>query len=98
MLYFRKGKWHEVATEWEEPLFQPVIHLADGYYLDAILAGHSTATAINMAEKRLYGGILDGAMGYGRRTSERSSHGQTSESSRIPRKKHNSPKNKKKYA
>jgi hypothetical protein len=63
MLYFRKGGWHDGPAQWEEPLFQAVRHLADGYFVDAVLAGHSPDAATAVVEKRLYPKILYGSLG-----------------------------------
>jgi len=100
MLLFRKGRWHEINMEWDEPLFEPLMHLANGYYLDGLLSGLSGEEAQSQAEKRLYKELLEGAgqrpeMASGTDFGIKPRGSDTC--SGVARKKHNSPKNKEKY-
>jgi hypothetical protein len=102
MLYFRKGRWREASVTWDEPLFEPVRHLADGYYLDAVLAGHSHDIAVTMVEKRLYTKILGDGQPIALKAPSLGVSGQPialkAPSLGVSGKKHDTPKNKKKYA
>ena len=57
-VYFRKGHWHIADVSWEDPLFAPFRTRADGFFVDALLKGHSYEAAKNISETKIYAEIL----------------------------------------